>query len=53
MYSQRDHLLQEISDLCTNTPTTSGLKRKRVSKEKQIVELGKQAREQCALANYY
>lgn len=26
MYSERDHLLQEITDLCTNTPKR-GLKR--------------------------
>lgn len=49
IYSERDHLLQEVSDICKNFKP-NGLKRKKTpSKEKQIADLGRLAREQCSL----
>lgn len=47
MHSERDQLLQEVSDMCNNTEVKPLKKKKKLSKEKQISELGKQAREEC------
>lgn len=47
MYSERDHLLQEITDLCTNTPTR-GLKRE--CQRKTNCRTGKASSGQWALA---
>lgn len=50
VYSEKDQLLQEVSDLC-NEPDCS-IKKKRkpaISKENQIINLGKQARKEQAL----
>lgn len=49
VYTEKDILLQEISDLCSEFHLTPTKKTKVISKEKQIAEIGKQARERNAL----
>lgn len=49
VYTEKDVLLQEVSDICTECHLSPKTKS---SKEKQIVEIGRQAREQHALQSF-
>lgn len=48
-YSEKDHLLQEVSSICLESGGLPIKQKKMISKEKQIAELGRQARESLAL----
>ncbi|XP_074041558.1 uncharacterized protein [Leptinotarsa decemlineata] len=48
MYTEKDTLLQEISDACAEFPMPTK-KTKVISKEKQVAELGRQTRENIAI----
>ncbi|KAF5271714.1 hypothetical protein FQA39_LY08037 [Lamprigera yunnana] len=48
MYSERDQLLQEVSGMCQKAEVNSVIKKRKMSKEKQISELDKQSRDECS-----
>ncbi|VEN41879.1 unnamed protein product, partial [Callosobruchus maculatus] len=48
IYSERDHLLQEVSDMCNKAKVVPLTKTKRITKEKQISNLGKTVRDECS-----
>ncbi|CAG9773178.1 unnamed protein product [Ceutorhynchus assimilis] len=48
VHSERDQLLQEVSDMCNNAKVKPLTKKRKLSKEKQIAELGKLSRDECS-----
>ncbi|KAF5285781.1 hypothetical protein FQA39_LY04242 [Lamprigera yunnana] len=48
MYSERDRLLQDVSGMCQKAEVNPVIKKRKMSKEKQISELGKQSRDSCS-----
>lgn len=48
IFSERDQLLQEVSDLCNNANVKPITKKMKISKEKRIQELGRTGRDECA-----
>ncbi|KAF5269488.1 hypothetical protein FQA39_LY08677 [Lamprigera yunnana] len=48
MYSERDQLLQKVSGMCQKAEVNPVIKKRKINKEKQISELGKQSRDECS-----